>query len=993
MPDYHQNPETLHVGTLPPRAYFIPYQDAESAMKGDREASGRMTLLNGEWDFAYFPSYAEMPETVAYTDTIPVPSVWQMHGYDSHQYTNIKYPFPFDPPYVPTENPVGAYRRTFTLHKAEGKQYQLHFEGVDSCLYLYVNGAFAGFSQVSHSTSAFDITKFLKDGENTLEARVLKWCFGSYLEDQDKFRMSGIFRDVYILERPEARVEDFRIQTTRMENAAAIGVTLETSDKAPDPLLALYAPDSKLLKKQKASEGTEFTVEDPELWTAETPALYTLLIQTDEETIAQKVGVREVCVKDGVVLLNGRPVKFRGVNRHDSDPVTGYAISREQLIRDLTVMKQHNINAIRTSHYPNAPWMPELCDRYGFYVIAESDVESHGTVTLYPEQPMPMERLKQVFSIVPADPQFKQAILDRVQRNVKRDQNHACIIMWSLGNESGYGSAFEAAGRWVKTYDSTRLLHYESARYALEGCDTSIPDVFSRMYPSIREIEDYFDQKRDPRPLVLCEYIHAMGNGPGDAQDYQKLIDRYPGFCGGFVWEFCDHAVLMGTTPDGKPKYGYGGDFGEYPHDGNFCVDGLTYPDRRPHTGLLEYKNVIRPMRAELIDLQSVTIRVSNHLDFLYADAYADLRYELVLDGKAVEDNALPMPHIPPHGSADIRIPVEVPKSGAVLLNLYYTSKTEHPLVPAGHTLGFDQLTVRDERVKPALHTLEGKAVALEETNTHILVSGERFSYRFSKKLGLLDGMKLNGQELLAAPMEFNVWRAPADNDRNIRANWEMAGYDRAQARVSDIKMQSNENAVTIRYKATLAAVYRQWIARIGAELTIDASGGVTLQLAVARNGELPFLPRFGVRAFLKKDCDQAEYYGFGPTESYRDKHHGTMKGLYQTTAADNHEDYVKPQENGSHFACDFVKLTDAQGAGFCVQSPVPFSMNLSPYTQEELTKARHNFELKESDCTVLCADYRLSGLGSNSCGPELLAQYRLEETEFSFALRIDPIG
>ncbi|MBE0600473.1 MAG: beta-galactosidase, partial [Firmicutes bacterium] len=468
-------------------------------------------------------------------------------------YTNVKYPFPYDPPYLPAANPVGAYRRRFTMQKAEGKRYHLHFEGVDSCLYLYVNGTFQGFSQVSHSTSAFDITDLLCNGENTLEVRVLKWCFGSYLEDQDKFRMSGIFRDVYILERPAACVEDFRVRTALGDGTATIGVTLETSGDAVDPVLTLYAPDNRVLATQKASEGTQFTVSAPALWTAETPALYTLLIQTDGEVIAQKVGVREVCVQAGVVLLNGKPVKFRGVNRHDSDPVTGYTISPEQLIRDLTVMKRHNINAIRTSHYPNAPWMPELCDKYGFYVIAESDIESHGTVMLYHERPMPQERLKQMFSIVPRDPQFQQAILDRVQRNVKRDLNHACVLMWSLGNEAGYGPAFEAAGRWVKGFDPTRLCHYESMLYALADSDTSIPDVISRMYPGIREIEDYFEQKHDPRPLVLCEYIHAMGNGPGDAQDYQALIDRYPGFCGGFVWEFCDHAVLMGTTPEGKP--------------------------------------------------------------------------------------------------------------------------------------------------------------------------------------------------------------------------------------------------------------------------------------------------------------------------------------------------------------------------------------------------------------------------------------------------------
>ena len=776
MPDYHQNPEILHVGALPPRAYCIPYPDTDSAMRGVREASDRMTLLNGLWEFAYYPSYAVMPETIDYKDTIPVPSVWQMHGYDHHQYTNVKYPFPYDPPFVPTDNPVGAYRRTFTLRKRAGRRYHLHFEGVDSCLYLYVNGAFQGFSQVSHSTSAFDVTELIKDGENTLEVRVLKWCFGSYLEDQDKLRMSGIFRDVYILERPQAHVEDFRIRTELTENAARISVSLAMTTDTLDPLLSLYSPEGEMIRQNKASEGVEFTVGDPSLWTAETPRLYTLLIQTENEVIGQTVGVREIRVNDGVVLLNGNPVKFRGVNRHDTDPVTGYTISSEQLIRDLTVMKRHNINAIRTSHYPNAPWMPELCDRYGFYVVAESDVETHGTVMLYPDQPMSRERLQQTFSIAPRDPMFFKAILDRVQRNVIRDKNHASVVMWSLGNEAGYGPAFEEAGRWVKRYDPTRLCHYEGMFYAQEDSDTSIPDVISRMYPNLWEIEDYFEQKRDPRPLVLCEYIHAMGNGPGDAQDYQTLIDRYPGFCGAFVWEFCDHAVKMGETPDGKPKYYYGGDFGDYPNDGNFCMDGLTYPDRRPHTGILEYKNVIRPLRAEAADAESMTVRLINRMDFLYADVFADLRYELVQNGETVAEGTLLMPHIPPHGSAELKIPAEVPQNGAVLLNLTYTSKTEQPLVPAGHELGFDQLSLRDKRVTPRLLQRNGNPVALEETRTHLIVSGAGFRYSFSKAKGLFDGMAVNGRELFDAPMEYNIWRAPADNDMNIRKTWAEAG-------------------------------------------------------------------------------------------------------------------------------------------------------------------------------------------------------------------------
>ncbi len=985
----HENPETLHVNTLPSRAYFIPFSNEQTALSGEREISDRMTLLNGDWDFAYFPSYAVMPDTIEYTDTIAVPSVWQLKGYDQNQYTNVRYPFPYDPPYVPAENPAGAYRRTFSLEKREGFRYQLHFEGVDSCLYLTVNGTYAGFTQVSHSTSAFDLTDLLISGENTLEVLVLKWCFGSYLEDQDKFRMSGIFRDVYLLERAGARVEDFTVRTTLNADGAEVSVALETVGGAVDPLLTLYAPDGSLIARQRASEGTALPVRSPMLWTAETPVLYTLVIQTEDEVIAQKVGIREICVENGVVLLNGSPVKFHGVNRHDSDPKTGFIISQEQLIRDLQVMKQHNINAIRTSHYPNAPWMPELCDRYGMYLISESDVESHGVVMLYADHGM---NLKQRFSLIARDPMFEEAIADRVRLNVQRDRNHACIVMWSLGNEAGFGPAFEKAGRWVKAYDPTRLCHYEGAYYAQEDCDTSMLDITSRMYPPLTDIIDYFENKRDQRPLVLCEYIHAMGNGPGDAQNYQELIERYPGFCGGFVWEFCDHAIDGGHTADGRQIYHYGGDSGEALHDGNFCVDGLVSPDRKPHTGMLEYRNVIRPLCARISETDGSSISLTNRMDFLAADEFAGLRYELVQNGKIIQEGSLALPHILPHQSAQLRMPFDVPSEGAVLVNLFYHTLADQPLVPKGHLLGFDQLTLREGRVMPALPKRQESALTLEETKTRISLLGDGFHYSFSKITGLFDSLIVENREMLVAPMAWNIWRAPTDNDQYISVEWVKAGYNEAQTRVLKASAVERNGAVVITAEIALAAVFRERIATIHACFTVNRRGEISSELTVQKNGDMPFLPRFGVRFFLPKACDQAEYYGYGPTESYEDKHYATRLGLFKTTAAENYADTIMPQENGSHYRCDYVTVTNAQGGGLCVLSETPFSMNLSPYTQEELTAKRHNYELEESDYTVLCADYRLSGIGSNSCGPELLPEYRLDETDFRFSFQILPV-
>ncbi len=960
---YHEDPTQLHVGTCPHRAYFIPFENEEAALKGGRENSTRFHSLCGTWDFAYFENIESVPENVHFTDTIPVPSVWQQHGYDHHQYTNIRYPFPYDPPFVPYQNPVGVYQRQFGLQLQKGFKYYLNFEGVDSCAYVFINGQFVGFSQVSHSTSEYDCTAFLKDGENTIQVQVLKWCLGSYLEDQDKLRMSGIFREVYILQRPENHVEDFFVH---MKTNGEINLDV-TGAK---PGLKLYAPDGTLLENP-------LKVENPLLWTAETPNLYTLVLETENEVIAQKIGIREICVDNGVVKLNGQKIKFRGVNRHDSDPVTGYTISREQLIRDMDIMKAHNINAIRTSHYPNAPWMPELCDEYGFYVIAESDVEAHGVNSLYeqPKEHTPGEFAVK-YGLIANMPMFETPILDRVQMNVQRDKNHASVVIWSLGNEAGFGMAFENAGRWIKSFDTSRLTHYEGMTHQPDNRenDTSMLDLHSRMYASVAEIEDYFENRVDPRPFIQCEYIHAMGNGPGDAWDYQQLIDKYDGFCGGFVWEFCDHGVLMGYTNGQKPKYYYGGDFGEYPHDGNFCMDGLVYPDRTVHTGLVEFKNVIRPLVAAM---ENGTISLTNRLDSLNAKDHLTGRFELLHNGKVVQSGAFQMPSIAPHEKAAVLVPYTLPETGAVLLNLYYDSKEQN--------MGFDQLVLREGSVRPAWENKNGGKLAAKETKTHFVVESPALRYTFNKFTGVFDEMVFNNITRLAAPMAYQLWRAPTDNDRRIREEWEAAGFNRPQAKVYKTACRIENGKAVITANLSLAAIYRQWIVKLAAVYTVHEDGRIDVQLDVQKNMDMPFLPRFGLELKLSKEAKNIEYFGFGPTESYVDKHHGTKKGLYETTPALNHEDYLKPQENGSHYACDYVKVEDL----LAVCSKDAFSMNVSPYTAKELTEKAHSFELEESGYTVLNLDYAQSGVGSNSCGPALLEQYRLNQASFQFNITL----
>lgn len=1003
MEFYHENPSTLHVGTLENRSYYIPFGEAGLAMTGDLEASDRRLMLNGIWDFAFFPKIEAVPEIITAWDSIPVPAVWQNHGYDRHQYTNVRYPFPYDPPFVPTENPCGVYRRAFTLEKKADMRYHLNFEGVDSCYYLYINDTFAGFSQVSHSTSEFDITPYVKDGENTIAVWVLKWCAGSYLEDQDKLRMSGIFRDVYILARPAKHLRDFFVHTDIQEGAnATIAIDLMYEGAPVATRLTLLAPDGTALGTQEVTcSRAQFSVGDARLWTAETPALYTLIIEAEGEAICQRVGIRTVRAEGGVVLLNGKPIKFRGVNRHDSDPVTGFTISREQMIRDLRSMKEHNVNAIRTSHYPNAPWMVELCDRYGFYVMNESDVESHGVMTLYTkdkasEEDFAKGLLNEAYSRIARMPMFAEAIIDRAQRNVVRDKNSASVVMWSLGNESGFGENFEKAGRWVKAYDPSRLLHYEGSHHLppSRDNDTSMIDVYSRMYPKLSEIVEYIESGKDPRPYVLCEYIHAMGNGPGDAWDYQQLIDKYPQLCGGFVWEFCDHAVCMGKTIEGQAKYFYGGDFGEYPHDDNFCMDGLVYPDRRPHTGFAEFRNVVRPIRAELVSAAPLRVRLSNWLDFLQADAFAQARYTLTQNGKTVCEGALTMPKIPPHASAETDIPCDLPADGKCLLTIAYFQKNDLPLTPAGHPLGFDQLVLREGRVLPpeASRPARGE-VRLTETATHIHVEGEAFAYRLDRDTGLFDTMVCGQHALLARPMEYNIWRAPTDNDRNIRHDWEAAGYDRARPRVYAISASMEGGKAVVVCDVSLAATYRQRILTMRQVITIDGKGRADIAYQCEKRPEMPFLPRFGLRAFLPAEMERVVYFGRGPYESYIDKHRASSLGIYETTATRNHEDYIKPQENGSHCGCDFVRVTDGRGIGLTACAAAPFSFNASPYTQEELTQKAHNFELEKAGCTVLCLDHALSGVGSNSCGPTLEPMYRFEGDKFEGIFTLIPLA
>ena len=1006
VPRYYENLSVLHENTMPARAYYIPASKRMDNLVEHREESDRMQLLNGTWKFQYFNSIYDIQDSffeknydTENFDEIQVPSVWQMAGYDTHQYTNIRYPFPFDPPYVPQDIPCGAYVHNFEYSRDEkASKAFLNFEGVDSCFYVWINGSYIGYSQVSHMTSEFDVTDVLQDGTNTVAVLVMKWCDGSYLEDQDKFRMSGIFRDVYILKRPKQAISDYHIKT-RIEDMLA---KVEIEMKFYSPLNVKISIEDRngavVALGSIAEEGTAvLEIASPELWNTENPYLYKLILETENEVIVDHIALRKIEIKDQVIYLNGQKIKFRGVNRHDSDPVTGFTISLEQLTTDLTLMKQHNFNAIRSSHYPNAPFFYEMCDKYGFMVIDEADIEAHGPFMIYRKEDTDYNRFKRWNEKIADDPVWEEAIVDRVKLMVERDKNRFCIVMWSMGNESAYGCNFEKALEWTKNFDPDRITQYESARYRNydETYDYSNLDVYSRMYPALSEIQEYLD-KDGSKPFLLVEYCHSMGNGPGDFEDYFQMIQDNDKMCGGFVWEWCDHAIAHGTAENGKTIYAYGGDHGEEIHDGNFCMDGLVYPDRTVHTGLLEYKNVYRPARVISYNKESGELVLHNYMDFDDLKDYVKISYELTQDGLVISKGILPEFSVAPHGEGKTNLKINVPENGKCYLKLIYHLKKELPLLEEDHILGFDEIEVSKEDTKCKLaekwipKTVVDSELQVNENDTQIHIKGREFAYTIDKRTALFTEMKFAGREYLNHPMELNIWRAPTDNDMYIKSEWKKAHYDKAYTRAYTTEVVQGKHGVKITSHASVVAETVQKILDVTITWKIEAAGKIDADIAVTKDDEFPDLPRFGVRMFLDKKLSAVRYFGMGPQESYCDKHQAASHGLYRADVGDLHEDYIRPQENGSHYDCEYVELNNSR-YGIVASAEKAFSFNASYYTQEELEKKTHNYELIESDSVVFCVDYALNGIGSNSCGPVVLDQYRFDDVLFRFQFTLIP--
>lgn len=986
--EYHENLSIHHVNMMQRRSYYIPFIDATEAINiKDRTNQFNFFSLNGKWDFNYFSSLQLIKDfnhinKINLSDSIDVPSVWQMKGYDYNQYTNVKYPIPYNPPFVPTDNPCAIYKKEFDFNiDSEKQDYHINFEGIDSCFYFWINDKFVGYSQISHSISEFDISNYLVNGKNTITVLVLKWCDGTYFEDQDKFRMSGIFRDVYILTRSKSRINDFKLTTSVnvLSNEGVINLEILETVGNPNISYTLLEPNNTVISSGNIIENNlQINISNAQLWDAENPNLYTLLLQTETEVIKEKVGLREIKIENSILKINDVPIKIKGVNHHDSDPFKGYAITYDDLIVDLKLMKENNINSIRTSHYPKAPIFYELCDEYGFYVMSEADIETHGVVELYG-----LGYLDN-YNMIADDVIYKESIIDRIDSSIVPFKNKSCIFMWSLGNESGYGINFETGAKYAKDLDSSRPIHYEAAHYA----NKRNLDVISRMYPSVEEIKAYFEKGID-KPFVLCEYAHAMGNSPGDLTKYDELIQKHDEFIGGYVWEWCDHALFMKNCKNGKKAYGYGGDFGERNHDGNFCMDGLVYPDRTPHTGLLEYKNINRPIRALSFDEANNKVKLKNMLDFKNINEFLNVTYKIHTNGELISSHHLVIDSLKPKEEKwfDLNVP-NIP-NGICTILFEYNVKQDESLYKKDMNLGHDQFIINEGNnlsyINDLLNTKTNKEkFNIKECANKIDISNSKFNLTYNKNTTTFEYIKLYEKVFLNAPMDFLIWRAPTDNDRNIKDTWIEAGFDQISTRVYTNEIKEYEDKLKIISNLCLIPPYREKVLDLTVTWSIYSSGLINCNIAATKNMVTPFLPRFGVQLKLNKSYENVNYFGFGPYESYLDKNLSCYLGNFNSTVSEMHEDYIKPQENGSHHFCRNISINN-EHEKIQVFSENDFAFNASHYSVNQLTTVNHNFELNEEDATYLIIDYKQSGIGSNSCGPELDQRYQLNEKEFSY--------
>ena len=1019
-----ENPKVVEENKELPHASFIPHPSRESALKSEFYESPWKLSLNGNWKFKLVKNPSQVPEDFykpdfddSSWDAIPVPSNWQMLGYDKPIYVNVRYPFPANPPYVPLDdNPTGLYRRwfKFDVKNLKGKRAFIVFEGVDSAFYLWVNGHFVGYSQDSRVPAEFDITPYIHDGDNLIATMVLRWSDGSYLEDQDMWRLSGIFRDVYLYLASEVHIRDFFVKTlfdkeykdadlevlVKVRNYSEeakedISITLELFDAEGRPVFT--DPLRKVIESLRPGEEVYLTfrrrVPEPRKWSAEDPYLYKLLITLMDrdgdvlEAVSTHVGFRQVEIRNGQILINGVPVLLKGVNRHEHDDVRGHAITIESMIKDIKLMKRLNFNAVRTSHYPNHPYWYYLCDKYGIYLIDEANIECHGLVKMW--------RAGLILTNEPANNiEWLNAFMERCVRMVERDKNHPSVIMWSLGNESGYGPNHEVMAAWIHRYDPTRPVHYEGAIHVRQGVPKAV-DVLSVMYPSIDRLIKLATDPRDDRPVIMCEYAHSMGNSTGNLKEYWDVIRSHRRLCGGFIWDWVDQGLLK--EEDGVKYWAYGGDFGDEPNDGNFCINGIVWPDRTLQPAVWECKKVQQPVEAEPIDLENGEVRIFNRYDFTRLDEAVEIWWELKADGKILQQGKIPAPPIKPHDSAVIRIPYERPdlRPGTEYwLILRYKQAKDTPWAEKGYEVGWTQfkLPFKAPEVEPIDVTKE-PPLKVKEDDKVVKIVGENFVVTFDKSSASMT-YAYKGDLLIKGLSLLEVWRAPTDNDAaRMAREWFKFGLDRIEHRVEEVRVaQLTPHVVQLELRLSSSArgVDAGFDSRY--RLLFYSNGDIYISSRINPDERLPPLPRVGFMLQVPGKYRYITWYGRGPHENYQDRKQGAMVDVYSGTVEEQYVPYIKPQENGNKTDVRWVTLRDEDGWGLMAVGMPIMEVSAHYFTAHDLTKAKHTHELKKREDIYLHLDYRQRGLGGASCGPDTLPQYEIYPEPIFFEVIIRPV-
>jgi len=973
---YHQDLNKLHVGCLSPRAYYIPYHN-EDCIKLKREESEYFTLLNGEWNFAYFKSFDDLPDNfpqISFDEKIDVPSCWQTYygrGYDVPLYSNLEYPFQVDPPFVPDENPCGVYNRKFNLNEKSNRKTYINFEGVSSCFYLFVNRKFAGYSQVSHNTSEFDITDFLKEGENDITVLVVKWCDGTYLEDQDFFRLSGIFRDVYLLSRPENHIKDIHIKTDLSDDYNEAKILVEIDDI--DVEYKVSDTKSNVIKSGKSGGSFSFEIENPSLWTDETPYLYTLVIECNGEFIPFNFGLRKIEIKNKTFLINGKPLKARGINRHDNHHKLGYVTDFEHMLNDLYILKRANVNVVRTSHYPNDPRFLEMCDKLGMMIIDEADIETHGMGYDYNgEWDWPR------WSDLSNSPDWTEAYVDRAERLYERDKNHPCVIMWSLGNESGAGNNHRAMAQYIRSRDSSALIHYENTHVEfIDPTYTDVSDVESRMYASREYAEKYIADKKYTKPFFLCEYLDAYSTG--DVYDYWEAILAHKEFFGGCFWEYADLGL---ENEDGNIRYG--GDFGDYPNNGFCCLDGVVLADRTLKPGYFDLKRVYQPFA--VVSEKDGIITVKN-LRYYTDLSDLDIVWRVETDGDVSLEGCISSPTIAPQDDETYTLFENEKFDENSILTLYFVQNADTLWAEKGFEVGFEQFEIKN--VQKIERKSEINKIEITENKKDCQISVGDISYKISN--GKLVSVKKNSKEFLSGATEFKTYRPTLGGGNELYLKWKQADLFYMYQKTYDTTVEKSADSVIVSCNIALGGPSMPPLVRGKISYIINTDGTLDFNFIGDVNPKAPPLPRFGLEFLLNGENENLEFFAYGPMESYVDRHKAMKLGKHTMTVSDAFFNYSRPLENASHFKTRYVSVGNGENSLLFTKKDKDFCFTASHYTAEAINNTMHHDELIPLEDTILNIDMRQAAISTNNniVDCDTSRCFDDKKLEFNFILKV----